>query len=132
MRKEGDQLIDAARDMLNEPSTDSSASIRRVFRQPQDAGGQFTSKNVTFQSTTGGAAGTRFIGEVTNGSAVNYGFAANFTMSVYDSSGALLDSGMFSAFDIGPGETRSFQNFLLELDDTSAIASYKVHFTGGN
>lgn len=90
-----------------------------------DAGHGFFYKNVKFKSSFGMMD---VIGEMTNTSKNNYTIA-NFVISIYSTSGELLDTGNIIISNIGSGQTKSFDGIFTTVP--GGQFKYKIQFENG-
>lgn len=86
----------------------------------------FEFKNATLRSDSGMI---RVIGEVTNRSGKSYS-VANFTVTLYDKKGKLLDTGHAIVSNLENGQTKSFEAPFTNVT-TSEIDKYRIQFENG-
>jgi hypothetical protein len=90
-------------------------------RSGEIAGGDFTFRSFRHKGDSD------FIGEITNESGNDYQLAS-FKMSLYDSTGELLDTAAIIVNNISAGQTKSFEAY---IEDVPSDYLYKIDFENG-
>lgn len=114
------QELRTVRDELE--SIKAKQSVKQAPKQETT----FPYKNVSVRSQFGT---TEMIGEMTNNSDKAYELAT-FTVSVYDDSGILIDTGNVLMSSFSQGATKSFQCNFLKIEP-SQVSEYKIEFENG-
>lgn len=115
-----------SRNDVKEAASNFQQQINSTLAAPSPDPSSFSYQNVTMRSSYGMV---RFVGEVTNNSDISYKIA-NFTVTLYEKNGRLIDTGPAIVSNLARGETKSFEAMFVG-DGASKTANYKIQFENG-